>query len=211
MTNKIKQALIDNKIDVDSLIEQLRTMSAVSNKNVPLFDEDVFARIRSLDEFWKSLSKFWSICDYDLLRYVIKIIECVKAKCILEEFLLKIDPSALRDVDLVLHCRVDQREGSLRPTLRIKINAEECTYNIQEKVKKMISEKFNLKEYSLHFKGIKDGCIELLYHISVPVKLYLLQTFQYKVILGEFSTHLYVDDDNIVGNWSKFIQVRGSS
>ena len=215
MTNKIKQALIDNKVDVDSLIEQLRTISAVSNKKVPLFDEDVFARIRSVDEFWKSLSKFWSVCDYDLLRYIIKITECGKAKCILEEFLLKIDPSALRDVDLVLHCRVDQREGSLRPTLRIKINAEECTYNIQEKVKKMISEKFNLKEYSLHFKGIKDGCIELLYHISVPVKSYLLQTFQYKVILGEFSTYdiigLYVDDDNIVGNWSKFIQVRGSS
>ena len=99
--------------------------------------------------------------------------------------------------------------------MRIKINAEECTYDIQEKVKKMISEKFNLEEYSLHFKGIKDGCIELLYHISEPVKLYLLQTFQYKVILAEFSTYdiigLHVDDDNIVGNWSKFIQVRGSS
>ena len=123
MTNKIKQALIDNKVDVDSLIEQLCTMSAVSNKKVPLFDEDVFARIRSVDEFWKSLSKFWSICDYDLLRYIIKIIECVKAKCILEEFLLKIDPSALRDVDLVLHCRVDQREGSLRPYIE---NQNQC-------------------------------------------------------------------------------------
>ena len=45
ITNRIKQALIDNKVDVDSLIEQLRTMSAVSNRKVPLFDEDAFVRI----------------------------------------------------------------------------------------------------------------------------------------------------------------------
>ena len=185
MTNKIKQALIDNKIDIDSLIEQLCTISAVSNKNVPLFDKDVFVKIRSVNEFWKSLRTFWNIYDYDLLRFIVRITECEKAQKILEEFLSRIDPSALRDVDLVLHCRVDQREGSLRPTLRIKINA-------------------NLEEYSLHFKGIKDGCIELLYHISEPVKSYLLQyKFSEGVTLADFSIYkiisLYIDDVDIIG------------
>ena len=175
MTNKIKQALIDNKVDVNSLIEQLCTISAVSNKNVPLFDEDVFIRITSVDEFWRRLRRFWSIYDYDLLRYIIKITECRKAKSILEGFLSRIDPSALEDVDLVLHCRVDKREGSLMPTLRIKINAEKCTYVIAQKVKKMVSKKYELKEYTLCFKGIKEGCVELLYYISKAVKSYLLQ------------------------------------
>ena len=210
MTNKIKQALINNNVNVDSLIEQLCTISAVSNKNIPLFDKDVFVRIRSIDGFWKSLRTFWNIYDYDVLRYIIKITRCGEATKILEEFLSRIDPSALRDVDLVLHCRVDRIEGSLMPTLRIKVNAEKCTYDVQQKVKKIVSKKFDLEEHALRFKGIKDGCIELLYHISKPVKSYLLQTFQCKVILAEFSTYdiigLCIDDDNIVGNWSK---VRG--
>ena len=202
MTNKIKRALINNKVDVDSLIEQLCAISAVSNKNVPLFDEDVFVRIRSIDEFWKSLRTFWNIYDYDLLRYIIEITDCEEARKILEEFLSRIDPLALKDVDLVLHCRVDQRDGSLKPGLRIKVNAEECTYDIQEKVKKIVSKKFNLEEYALHFKGIKDGCIELLYHISKSVKLYLLQYKIKEGALTEFSTYkiisLHVDNVDIL-------------
>ena len=215
MTYKIKQALIDNNIDVHSLIVQLHAMCAVRDKKVPLFDENVFERISSVDEFWKSLSKFWSVCDYDLLRYVIKITKCEKAKRILEEFLLKIDPSALEDVDLVIHCRVDQREGSLMPTLRIKINAEKCTCVIQEKVKKIVSKKFNLEEYTLQFKGIKEGCIELLYHISEPVKSYLLellQTLPYKItksILLVLSAYkiigLYIDDDDVISIWRRLM------
>ena len=203
MTNKIKQALIDNNIDVDSLIEQLCAISAVCNKNVPLFDKDVFVRIRSIDEFWKSLRTFWNIYDYDLLRFIIKITKCGEAKKILEEFLSRIDPSAIKDVDLVLHYRVDQIEGSLMPTLRIKVNVEKCTYDIQEKVKNMVSEKFNLKEYTLRFKGIKEGCIELLYHVSKSVKSYLLQFKINESTLKEFSISkiisLHIDDVDIIG------------
>ena len=203
MTNKIKQALIDNKVDVDSLIEQLCTISAVSNKNVPLFDKDVFKKIRSIDEFWKSLRTFWNIYDYDLLRFIIKITRCGEAQKTMQEFLSRIDPSTIKDVDLVLHCRVEQREGSLMPTLRIKVNAEDCTCDIQQKVKKVVSKKFNLEEYTLHFKGIKEGCIELLYHISEPVKSYLLQYKINEGTLTEFSAYkiinLYIDDVDIIG------------
>ena len=201
MTNKIKQALINNNVDVDSLIEQLCAVSAVSNKNVPLFDKNVFARIRSVDEFWKSLRTFWNIYDYDLLRLIVRIAKCGEAKKILEEFLSRIDPSTLEDVDLVIHCRVDEIEGLLMPTLRIKVNAEKCTNDVKQKVKKIVSKKFNLEEYALRFKGIKDGCIELLYHISEPVKSYLLQYKLDEGTLTEFSTYkiisLHVDDVDI--------------
>ena len=93
---------------------------------------------------------------------------------IFDNFLSRIDPSAIEDVDLVLRCRVEHWEGSLKPVLRIKINAERCTIDIQRKVKEMVSEKFNLEQYSLCFKGIKKGCIELLYYISKEVMSYLL-------------------------------------
>ena len=53
MTNSIKQALISNNVDVVSLIEQVCVISTVKNKKVPLFDEDVFEKIKSIDDFWK--------------------------------------------------------------------------------------------------------------------------------------------------------------
>ena len=172
MTGKIKQALIDSNIDVDSLIEQLRTISAVKNRNVPLLDDDVFIKITSVDEFWKKLSRFWSLFDYDLLRFIIKITKCMKAKSILEEFLARIDPAIIEDVDLVLEC---QKYGSLKPILRIKINAEKCTVDVKRKAKEIVSEQYNLEKYAIYFKGIKEGCIELLYHVSKAVMAYLRQ------------------------------------
>ena len=172
----------------------------------------MFLKIRSVEEFWRSLRTFWNIYDYDILWFIVKITKCRVAQQILEEFLSKIDPSTIKDVDLVLHCKVDQTEGSLRPMLRIKVNAERCTYDIQEKVKKVVSEKFNLENYSLRFKGIKEGCIELLYRISKPVKSYLLQFKLNKSTLAEFSTYkiicLHIDDVDMTGFQVRIVYLR---
>ena len=175
MTDKIKEALNNDNINVVSLVEQLCAISAVSDKKVPLFDKDVYEKIQSINDIWRELRIFWNIFDYDLLRFVIKLSKCKKAQMIFDEFLERIDPSAIEDVDLVLRCRVEHWEGSLKPVLRIKINAERCTIDIQRKVKEMVSEKFNLEQYSLCFKGIKKGCIELLYYISKEVMSYFLK------------------------------------
>ena len=202
MTDRFKKALIDSNIDVNSLIQQLCTMSAVTDRKVPLLDDDVFTRIQSIDDFWSSLRTFWSFYDYDLLRFIIKITECQKAQTVLEKFLSRIDPAVIEDADLVLHCRVNQREGSLKPLLRIKVNAKKCTVKIKEDVKKVISKNFNLEEYALCFKGIKEGCIELLYQISKGVKSHLLQYKITKSILAEFSNYkiigFYIDDVDIM-------------
>jgi len=189
MTNRIKEALISNKVNVVSLIEQLCTISAVSNKKVPLFDEDVFEKVKSIDEFWRKLRRFWKIFDYDLLWYVVEVSGCREAQDILEEFLSRIDPSAIEDVDLVLHCKVEEWEGVLEPVLRIKVNAEECTLNVKKDVKEIVSKKYNLDKYFLCFQGIKEGCIELLFYISRPLKSYLLQFEITRSILAEFLTH----------------------
>ena len=69
-------------------------------------------------------------------------------------------------------------KGSLLPgtcKLRIKVARDECTVEVQKEVKKVISEYFNLEKYALIFKGIKEGCIELIYQISHSVKSYMLQ------------------------------------
>ena len=186
MTVRIKQALISNNVDVVLLIEQLCAISVVKNKKVPLFDEDVFERITSIDELWKKLRTFWNIFDYELLRYIVEISDCREAQEILEEFLSRIDPSAIEDVNLVLDCGIEDREGLIRPVLRIKVNAEIFTTNIRKRVEEIVSKVFNLDKYALHFQGIKEGCIELLYSISKPLKLYLLEFKLPKDVVEKF-------------------------
>ena len=174
MTSSIKQALINNNVDVALLIERLCAISAVKDKKVPLFDDNVFEKIQSVDEFWKRLRDQWNIFDYELLEYIVNISECKEAKDILTEFFSRIDPSAIVDVGLVLDCRVKDREGLLKPVLRIKVKAEKCTPHIKKMVEKIVSEKFNLDKYTLCLQSIKKGCVELSYYISKSLRTYLL-------------------------------------
>ena len=197
MTIRIKEALINGSVNVSLLIQQLCAISAVKDKNVPLFDDDVFEKIKSIDEFWKKLRMFWNIFDYELLQYIVDISDCTEAQSVFQEFKSSI-PSAIKDKDLVLHCTEEHPEGSLKPGLRIKVNTNYCTIEIKEKVKKIVSESYNLHEYTLRFLAINDGCIELLYYISKPLKLYLLQFKICKGILENFLVNkiisLHIDE-----------------
>ena len=186
MTIRIKQALINSNVDVVMLIEQLCAISTVRNKKVPLFDDDVFENIKSIDDFWKKLKNFWYIYDYELLCCIVDVAECKEAQQIFKQFLSRIDPSAIEDVDLVPYCKVGHWEGSLKPVLRVKVNTEKCTLNIKKRVEEIISKNYDLDKYSLCFQGITEGCIELLYYISKPLKLYLLQFEISQDILVEF-------------------------
>ena len=171
-TNKIKQALCSSSVHVASVVEQLQTISVVKNKNIPLLDEDVFENVTTIEKLWQKLSRFWSVFDYDMLRILLRIVNCKKAS---EEFLSKIDVAAMEDMELVLYYEVFERQGLIKPLLRIKVKAEKCTNYIRRKVEEVVSSKFDLKEYSLCFRGIKEGCIELVYEISNAMMSYLLQ------------------------------------
>jgi len=171
---RIKQALCQSNVNVHSLIEKLCTISAVKHKKVPLFDEDVFQKVTTVEELWRRMRSFWSILDYDILIYVLDITDCKEANEIFKKFMSTIDSASLKDVDLVLSCKEYEGEG-LKPLLRIKISEKQCTQEVQEKVKELVSKKFNLHKYSLCFKTIKEGCIELLYEVSNTVSSYLLQ------------------------------------
>ena len=188
MTNRIKEALINNNVNVDLLIEQLCTISTVKNKDVPLFDDDVFDNKKSIDDFWKILRSFWSIFDYELLQCIVELSKCGEAQRIFKKFLSRFDPSAIRDVDLVLHCKVERPDGLLKPVLRIKVNTKECTADIKKMVEEKVSEIYNLKRYALCFQGIKKGCIELCYYISNTLKGYILDFEVSQDILVQFLT-----------------------
>ena len=129
MTTRIKTALCSNKISVALLIDQLRATSAAESKNIPIFDEDMYDKIKSIDDLWRKLK--WNIFDYDLLIMIVHFTDCAEAQKILDNFLARIDPSAL-DLGLVLNCQIYTKETW--PVLRIKVNAEKCTLDIKDKV-----------------------------------------------------------------------------
>jgi len=189
MTTRIKIALEKNNIHVAILIEQLCAISAVRSKKVPIFNEDVFEKIHSIDELWRKLRNFWNIFDYDILILVVDLTECAEAKEILDNFLERIDPSALEDVDLVLRCTVHLEEGLIKPVLRMKVNIEKITHEIKKKAKEIVSKSFNIENYSLCFRGVKEGCVEIYYYISKALVSYLMEFKITGGIMTEFATH----------------------
>ena len=201
-TDKIKQVLCNSPINVTSVIEQLQTISAVRNKNVPLLDKDVFESVTTVEKLWQRLSRFWSIYNYDILRILLRIIKYKRADDIFKEFLSRIDVSAIEDMEIVAHYEVIEREGSIKPLLRIKVKAESCTHFVRREVEEVVSSAFDLKEYTLSFKGIKEGCIELIYEISDEVMLYFLQCKFTGSDLAKFAAHdiisIHINDMELI-------------
>ena len=199
MINDIKEEIIRNKTDVVSLLNQLRAVSAVKNEEVPLFDEDVFENVKSIDDFCKKLKEFCTIFNYELLEYIVEISECKEAQDILKEYLSKTNLSAIKDMDLLLCCKREEHwEGLLIPMLRIKVNIDKCTLNIKKSVERIVSKIYKLDKYDFCFKGIEKG-IELLYYISKPLKLYLLSFEVTRSNMAELLAHdvigLQINDD----------------
>ena len=186
-TKKIKKALVNfPDIDVTSLVEELQTFSAVKNKRIPLLDEDVFEKVTTVETLWQKLNKYWSVFNHDILLILLKLVKCEKANKIFEEFLSRIDSPAIEDLDLVLYCEVFESQR-LKPCLRIKVKANKCSILLKRKVEEVISVKFALKDYCLCFKGIKEGCIELVYEISNAMRSYFLQCKFTGYDLAEFA------------------------
>ena len=211
MTNKIKEELSKyvSDSDVVSLIEQLRAISAVKDRKVPLFGEDTFKRVSNVRSLWKILSGFWSIYDYDILKLVLNIVNCKKADRIFDHFLLQIDPAVIDDVDLVIHCKVYEREF-IKPLLRVKVKVDRCSHHHEKEVTKVLSETFNLKNYALRLKGIREGCVELIYEISEKLKMHLLSC----IVVGPDAQYLmncgiiHLEIDNMEIDLSSKIYVK---
>ena len=201
MTDKIKNALIKNNIDVGSLIEQLSAMSTVRDKKVPLFDENVFEKIKTIEDLWRKLRNYWSIRDYDILIFVLKIVECEEADDIYKEFLSRIDSSILKDIEFVLSCKECKGEG-LKEHLYVKLGVKTLTVKIKKRAEEELSQVYNLEKYALTFMAIKEGCIELTYGISKALKSYLLQCQVTGHDLMRFSAcnivHLQICDKRLI-------------
>ena len=178
MVANVQEALEKSNINVNKLLIKLKSSSAVRDRNIPLFEKDIFKEITSIDKLFETLSGYWYLFDYDVLIYLVKTAGCKEAKVVYDNFLASFDSSAITNHKLILqYDEYIHKEGLLPGTckLRIKVARDECTVEVEKEVKKVISEYFNLEKYALIFKGIKQGCIEFIYQISHSVKSYMLQ------------------------------------
>ena len=133
-----------------------------------------------------------------MLIFVVKIAECAEAQKLFDDFLNKIDPLALEDdVDLVFQCSKYNKD-QFKPLLRIKVNTERYTIKVKKKVEHIISACFDLTKFSLHFKSIKEGCVQFNYHVSKATASYLLRFKVTSSIIADFATHniisIHIDD-----------------
>ena len=130
---------------------------------------------------------------------VFALTECAEAQEILDNFLSRIDSSILEDIDLVLHCKSVEKWRLYQACAKKgKFNAEKCTHKIKKEVQDIVAKTYTLENYSLHFKGIKKGCFELIYHISKAVMSYLLEIEVTSSIMAEFATH---DIMHLTSHW----------
>ena len=150
ITNKIKEVLCNSPVDVVSVIEKLQACSAVKDKNVPLFDEEVFKNVTTVENLWQNLSRYWSIFDYNVLRILLRFVKCKRADDILEGYLLRVDISAIEDhTDLVHHYEVFERQGLIKPLLRVKIKAKIIHILLEERSRRSYAQ--NLICNNIHF------------------------------------------------------------
>ena len=176
MVAEIQEALEKNNVNVNKLLIKLKSSSAVRERKIPLFDKDTFNNITSIEKLFETLSTYWHLFDYDVLMYLVKTAGCKEAKRIYDDFLASFDSSVMNNYKLILKCD-EFKEGIIPGTckLRIKVALDQCTVEMEKKVKEVISKHFELENYALVYKGLKQGCIELMYQISQSVESYMLQ------------------------------------
>ena len=174
---KLRLIIDSQRLDISSLILNL---GSIDEDNTTIFSTDkAFKEIHSTVKLFHHIGKYCSIYDYELLEAFVESTECIEAINLLDDFTkeLYIHCSILNDLNLL------SKDGELRDPkdfmpgthkLIIKYVGNKCTLKIKEIVQNIICECFHLKKGSIIFKGVQEGCVAFVYHISPSVKSYLL-------------------------------------
>ena len=175
VSENIRSIIEDRKLNINSLILKL---CSLDDDNTTIFStDDVFKEIHSTHELFHHIQKYCSIYDYELLVAFVESTGCQEAITLLDDFTKTLSSSILSDLDLL------SDDGELRDPkdflpgthkLVIKYVGGDCTLKTKKLVQSIICEHFRLKNGSIVFKGVQEGCVAFIYQISPAVKSYLL-------------------------------------
>ena len=163
MINNIEKAFSDGSIDLNDVLRKLNNSFATKNKEIPLFEKNIFKDVVSIKSLFKVLGCLWNFYDHDMLAFLIDTAKCEKANKIYSEFCASSDLSAF---DL-LNCYCNEEILTLPgySTLKITIEKQECTSRTIERIKSMTIDHYGLEKYAIILKKVTKGCINLEYHI----------------------------------------------
>ena len=172
---KIKNIYEEQKCSVTEMILKL---SAADDENQTVFSTDeVFGKIKNINQLFLWIGKYCSMYDYELLLALVESTECEEAIKLLNDLSKELHSSILKDLDLL------SEDGELRDIksfipgshkLEIKYIGGKCTLATKDYVQRIIYECFHLKRGSIILRGAQEGCVAFIYQISTTVKSHLL-------------------------------------
>ena len=181
----VQKAFIDGNVVVDDLLMNLKTSFATKNKEVPLFREDYFKDVTSIETLFKVLDCHWNLCDHDMLAFLINMAKCEMASVIYQKFVNSLN---LSPFDLVCHCPNMEMVSGYK-TLQITVDISECTIKTVEKIKMMIVEYYELEKHAIVFKEVMKGSINIKYLTSDLVMI----DINNKILFVDFKNKLILE------------------
>ena len=170
MVDEIKEAFKENNVDVSSLLTNLRVCKAVEYRDIPVFADNIFHEVESIDRLFEILSGYWFLFDYCILDYLVSVANCQAAKSIYEDFLAGFDCAAVVP-PVILEVKQLPKSSCI---LWIKVSEHKRTSAVLQEVKELICRIYGLQKFALIVRGIKEGCIELVCQMPALVKPYVL-------------------------------------
>ena len=166
----------EKEFEVQELIVNL---CAVDRKKLTVFStDDVFNKIQTYRMLSHQISKYCSICDYELLEAFVESTDCPEAIEALTTFTDEMHNSILKELDLLSECGQMMNPDDLMPgtyKFAIEYIGGRCTLETKSTIQNVIREHFHLQKGTIVFKGVEMACIFFVYQISEAVKSYLLE------------------------------------
>ena len=171
--DKIKNIIEQKGYEISKLVSNL---NHIDTDNSTIFSNpNAASKITKIDEIFSYIGTHCNIYNYDLLRAFLISIDCREAIDTLDGFDKEVQNSVLKELDLLSEIGEPQVPMPGSHTLMIKYIGNKCTFETEALIRNVICECFDLKSWSVSFLGVQDGCITLVYQISLTVMSHLLQ------------------------------------
>ena len=168
-----------------------------------VLNDETLQKAKSIKEMFEFLSKKCSLYDYQLLRLFVGVSKCKNAKKLMTVFNEKVNESLLQKLNLLNeYDNFKTRNLPFDKNRKLTVKCENKDLHITIEDEKLIRRKlcdlFNLPHFSVLLVDITEGCIALIYEISLEVKKHLLQcniTSQAIKVHKFVFTKLIIDDE----------------
>ena len=159
----------------DKVSELLKSLSTADQDKISEFS--LFKGIKTLDDVFLYLRSQCKISDYKLLVAFVKIRQNTDAIKILNNFTEELKRSVLYELNLLSLNRAYFKDFTPdKNSRKLIIKYQSMTLSLREKevIQSVVCKEFKLSVNSIQFVHFAEGCIRVIFRISLNVKKHLL-------------------------------------